>query len=226
MLLYADHNESLKIAVFVRGKSTDGLPESEKARIQSAQTVYSRLAEKAQLPFISIVFDDTIETISEVYLESSTAGGPIGNSISLQALTDVFKQAGLPAPNSSPDKAINKHASSAYHEWQRASLGNIKVTDVDLIRIDGARSLEVVELKRSYYSLDRWQPFRDDFTNFNLLEAFCERISAGLTIIYNQRITNPFSDDASRVSAFSYSSRGGASAIGVLRFEEFVSGKY
>lgn len=77
--------------------------------------------------------------------------------------------------------------SSDFYAWQRDTLGNITVSDFDLLQTDiNGLVTRVFELKRSFYELEYWKPFREDYKNFALLINVLRNTSINLNIIYNQ----------------------------------------
>ena len=226
IVAYADAGEVMRILAFVTGRSTDSANGDELTRLQSARRVAGRLANAANVPFADIWFDDTVDEIDSVRLN--------GTEINLTGLRRWFAGSGLPVNDSAPAKSINRQASSAYHDWQRAHLGTIKVTDIDLLRMDRTtdRIEAIYELKRSYIGLDQWKPFPDDFTNFNIASGLATAVGARFRIVYNvfhredRGTGRPRVDDASQVSTFSYSrSEGGTTRLlGTMNFEDFVAG--
>ena len=135
---------------------------------------------------------------------------------------------GLPVKSGACGKSVNDATSSAYHNWQRANLGSIKVTDIDLIRLnDQGMPVEAIELKRSYYPLKDWKPYSDDYVNFNLLHSVCQSAGMEMNIAYNVRQTKPtFFDNASRLTIFSYKNVNSPIKMGEYDFSEFVDRKY
>ena len=60
----------------------------------------------------------------------------------------------------------------------------------------------IIELKRSYYDLERWKPFTDDYRNFRLISNLCNMSNLGFKILYNQRIKTPFQDKIDKMKLF------------------------
>jgi hypothetical protein len=85
--------------------------------------------------------------------------------------------------------------------------------------------VEVLELKRSFISLETWRPYKADYTNFNVIANVCEPADVRFTIAYNVRTTNPTRDDPSQLSLFAYEPSK-VSPIGQLSFDDFAAGKY
>lgn len=215
MLIYGDGDSNPLACVFVHSVS---------AHLDSrASSVFNQIAVTAGLPFFEVGFDDSTSEIHDVQLAIN--GASMGN-ISLQELKKYFEKHGVPVNGSTTNKSVNSATSSAYHDWQRSNLGQITVSDIDLVRVStDDKPIEIIELKRSYYSLDRWQPFPADFKNFNLLKAVTNRCSCDLTIAYNVRTKEPFNDDASKLSLFSYE-RDLPKALGQVSFDQFVNNQY
>ena len=219
ILLYADSSAIVRVLAFVTGASTLKAEDLTLKRHSRARQTASMLAEAAGLKFTSIEFDDNAESIVNVKQD--------GNLRSLGELKKWFSAAGLPVSGAATTKAINKASSSAYHYWQRANLGAIKVSDLDLLRVDNSsgKVVDLYELKRSFISFSIWKPYTQDFPNFNVVANLAERIGSRFTIVYNIKEKGPtFRDDASRVSLFAYSRASGAHALGAVTFDDFVKG--
>lgn len=217
ILLYGDSTANVKLIAAVQGQSINNADSKTLSRIIDTQIKASELAETARIPFITIEFDDEAEVIDSAKVD--------GRAISLGELKNRFHKAGLPVTGGSTSKAINKAASSAYHEWQRTNLGAIKVSDIDLMRLDSKKNKvkEIYELKRSYIALEKWRPYPADFPNFDVIEYLISRVDVRFTILYNVRSTSPFHDDPSRVALFSYSHKGGPKSLGILSFDAFLA---
>ncbi|MFQ2513261.1 hypothetical protein ACK31D_15370 [Aeromonas caviae] len=161
------------------------------------------IASKAHLPMMKIKFCSSAKEINSV--DISKFGSPF-ETVSLIDLKNIFSGFGLPVSDSVLNKAINSAESSAYHSWQRESLGgNIVVADIDLVKVRSNGEIVILELKRSFYSLDRWSPYPEDYPNFFLLDKLSKLSCSQFFIVYNQRTTKPiFFDDPSRVSVFAF----------------------
>lgn len=222
MLIYGDEQANAKTMVFVLGTSIRTGDPVELERARQSCRLLRHLAEERGLPFHIIEFDDEAAEIVSVVLDKE--------SVSLERLKAIFEDTGLPVTRGSVGKAINSQKSSAYHQWQRDSLGAITVSDIDLVRMDTScsRPIEVVELKRSFKPVTQWKPYPQDFRNFDLIVDVISRIGAQFTIAYNYHVKTPdYVDDASTLSLFEYPSPSGAPRpLGVLPFNAFVSGDY
>jgi hypothetical protein len=218
ILLYSDSAASVKALVFVSGNSSHGLNSEADARLLAAEAVARKLAIAGGVPFATILFDDVAVEIDHVQLDTRL--------VTLSELKNWFFDKGLDVKTGSTGKAINSQESSAYHNWQRANLGAISVTDIDLIRLndDRKRVIQLIELKRSFYSLSKWSPYPADFSNFNAIESLASRVDAEFLIVYNVRYKNPWLDDASSLSIFSYSESGGPVSLGVKSINDFRIG--
>lgn len=220
VLLYGDGDGNPKLVVFASGRSTEDLSAAAGERLRRTLALAEHLAGRADLPFATIGFDDRAAEISEVSLNGTTVG--------LDELKAWFSKSGLAVQGHdgrAPLKAINDASSSAYHNWQRAALGRIVVTDIDLIRTDAGTGafISLYELKRSYLSLEDWTPFTADYPNFNMISGFTDMAKVDFQIVYNVRHKKPrFFDDASRLSVFSYSRATGPRRLAVISFDDFV----
>jgi hypothetical protein len=179
-------------------------------------------------PGIAIEFDDTETEISTVQLWKSIHDSTIVTA-TLEDLKRHFQTLGLAVSSTPIGKAINDKSSSAYHNWQRSSLGgSITVSDLDLIRLGPNEFIEVLELKRSFYPVESWQPYRDDFRNFQLISNLLNGTGIRFHIAYNQRVKTPYKDDASRISVFEF--RNGQPPttlkLGIYTIIEFLSGEH
>lgn len=218
ILLYSDSSASVKALVFVSGKSCHGVNSQADTRISAAEAAARKLAATGGIPFATILFDDLAVEIDHVQLDTRL--------VTLSELKNWFFDKGLDVKTGSTRKAINSRESSAYHNWQRANLGAISVTDIDLIRFDDERKqiIQLIELKRSFYSLSKWSPFPVDFPNFNAIESLASRVDADFLIVYNVRYKEPWRDDASSLSIFSYSESEGPRSLGVKSINDFRIG--
>lgn len=191
------------------------------------------IAKKMDIPVYKIIFDDSQDTsISEVAFSNSLDDE--GKMYWLSELKVIFKNVGLDITDDICDKYLNDSESSAYHRWQRNSLGNkITVSDIDLIRINknSKEPIEFIELKRSTANVLSWNPYSDDFINFNLIDTIAQQIKIPLTIIYNKMIkdkkTKVISEDIhDPVSIFSFSNNNFQVVKRNYNFHKFVCGTY
>ncbi len=216
-LIYSDNQNIPKALVLAWGRSW--------AIQKNLLTALQTISKKSGLPLVYVNFDDQATSILDVNF--GTLGHPPA-SLSLIDLKDRFKKMGLPVSTGVCGKSINDATSSAFHKWQRENLGSINATDIDLIRLDQENiPIEIIELKRSYYALDEWRPYPEDFVNFNLLLNVCDSADINLNIAYNVRQTKPkFNDDASRVAIFQYRNANSPVSNGEYDFDDFIKGVY
>jgi len=217
MLVYGDQNASPRALVLAFGSSWS---------IQKDVTrVAKKIAEKSGIPLLFVKFNDTADSIDKVGFGKP---GQQPRELTLDQLKDEFQKVGLPVKGGACGKSVNDATSSAYHNWQRSSLGSIKVTDIDLIRLSAeGEPIEAIELKRSFSPLQTWNPYPVDYVNFNLLLAVCKLSSMRMTIAYNVRQTKPvFNDDASKFALFSYLAANSPLRIGQFGYSDFLVGNY
>lgn len=217
MLIYGDQSATPKALVLAFGKSWS----VQKDIVKTARDISS----ESGTPLFFVKFDDAANSIDRV---DFARYGQQFCEITLDELKDEFEKMGLPVKSGICGKSVNDTVSSAYHKWQRNSLGAIKVTDIDLIRLNTeGKPIEAIELKRSFSPLQEWSPYPDDFVNFNLLLALCNKSAMKMTIAYNVRKTKPvFDDDASKFALFSYADVNSPKRIGQFSYNDFVAGSY
>lgn len=162
IMLYGNNQAIPKLLAFISevNNITLSMTENEK----HSKNVCEAIAEQLKLPFITVRFSNSDHNNVELYMSE----GKQTKIISYERLRDAFEYYSV-IPNGTPKKEVNQYTSSAYHNWQRANLGNIVVTDLDLIRFENKLINCIIELKRSKKSLDSWRPYPDDFSNFALI---------------------------------------------------------
>ena len=105
-------------------------------------------------------------------------------------------------------KSINDKSSSPYHDWQRRNMGDsVVVADIDLIRHDEGKLEEIIELKRSYIDIEKWEPYKQDYRNFLLISKLARKRNVNFYIVYNRRVKQPFFDDVSQLKIFEFDHR-------------------
>ena len=83
----------------------------------------------------------------------------------------------------------------------------------------------IYELKRSFFPLEQWEPYRRDYPNFRLLRRFADLAGMDLRIVYNQRTKQPFLDDVSCLRLFSFDlAQDRAADEGIVTLEDFCLG--
>lgn len=220
LLVYGNKSDSkAKVIVLAHGRSWEVDKEILK--------VLQKLSNKSGIEVVKVSFDDRENSnVSDIDFSDSLFGSSV--KISLSTLKDKLKSYGLDITDGQCDKYLNDSTSSAYHKWQRNSLGNkIIVTDMDLLRVnEQGDTTEIIELKRSYKTVQDWSPYTDDFKNFDLLETISGKINIPFYIVYNQRKSNPFQDIYAYVSIFGYKNKASTTINRGVSFDAFVSGDY
>ena len=204
MLIYGDSQCDPHLLVTASGVPQDEIYSELSKEEKRIHNRMIQLYKRTKIPSIFIRFAINTDSIDEVLLFNKEHKFV---PYTMDKLTEIFAHFGLPtAPykSSKTAKYLNDKTSSAYHKWQRDNLGrDLKVSDFDLLKVDKDGNIEeVYELKRSYYSLDRWKPFQDDYNNFRLLLKLLSKDNIKLKIVYNVRTKNPFFDDISKLKIF------------------------
>ncbi len=176
-LIYGDSKSDPKLFAFVK-KVNDlesKLSEEEVNQLEKAK----KIAENLSLPFIFICFQDNS---NELYVQRNNKK----EKVTFEGLKDIFSRFNLSNPGV-PFKPLNQYSSSLYHDWQRKNLGNITVSDLDLVKFDQDDIIEIIELKRSKKQLRYWTPYEDDFPNFKLIinAIFNSKRKINFSIYYN-----------------------------------------
>ena len=202
-LVYGDGNCIPRVLVLVIGSTNESYDAVFSEDEKTAFNLLNDLAAKTNLPIRVIKFntdDNDIEGVKIFNDLNSSA-----SKISMEELTQEFSLLGVPTSNSQTRKYLNDRTSSAYHKWQRSSLGSaITVSDIDLWKVNEQKDVEIIyELKRSYIPINRWQPYRDDYRNFQLISKLAQMANIEFDIAYNVRHKNPFRDDISTIKVFS-----------------------
>ena len=161
LLLYGDSNCVPKLLVIASKTNDIEAPYSVE---DSKDANNSYLVSKSlKLPFLFIRFSETSENVS-VW----DSGNRDWKVMHFDDLRNIFDGYEVVQPGT-PKKAINQYSSSIYQDWQRDSLGNITVTDLDLVKLNDKKVSTIYELKRSKVPLERWKPYSDDYPNFALI---------------------------------------------------------
>jgi hypothetical protein len=223
-LIYGDNNCDPKLLVLASGvdhkQYLNNLSQNEKEGLQ----LLKKVSEITQIPLRFVRFIIDSEEVDEV-ITFRNDEKPI--KVKMNQLKDLFHQEGLPVSDSATDKYLNDASSSAYHNWQRNSLGrDIKVSDFDLWKVDhNGKPIELYELKRSYYALDRWKPFSDDYSNFRLIHKVVAPVGIHFKIVYNVRTKNPWNDNISKLKIFEvdFDQEPPINQLGIIELSDFLS---
>ena len=201
-LVYGDNSCNPLLLIFASGVPNVELENPPSAQEVEAFNLLSTTAINAKLPIRYIRFASDVAEIETVRVSDASF---VYSSLTMPQLSEMFGSFGLPVSNTHTAKYLNDAISSAFHKWQRSSLGvALTVSDIDLWRLSNEGNPELVfELKRSYYDLPRWQPFTDDYRNFKLISTLCNLSGMQFKIIYNQRIKTPFADKIDKLKIFS-----------------------
>lgn len=200
-LVYGDSNCDPKLLVLASGVSGSGYRSELNSVEQEAFDVLEQISEKSGVPLRVVKFNIGVQEVSEVITYKK---GQPPLLVSMDNLRELFAADGVPVSNSPTRKYLNDASSSAYHNWQRASLGrDLKVSDFDLWKVNkSGKVIELYELKRSFISLEKWEPYRDDYNNFKLIDNVLRRTDVAFKIVYNVRSKNPWIDDVSSLKLF------------------------
>lgn len=202
LLVYGDECFVPKVLTVASG-SRLGVNTTDEERM--AVHVAGQIIQGTNIPvnFIRFDSDKPVETIQ--YWESKMK---CLSEISSEELKNRFARYGLKMNDIMTHKSINDRSSSPFHDWQRKNMGDsVVVADIDLVRYRNNVPVEIIELKRSYIELERWEPYPVDYKNFILLSKLSHARGLQFYIVYNKRIKTPFYDDVSRLKIFEFDDR-------------------
>lgn len=202
ILVYGDSNYEPKVVTVASGNPLNiVITEAEMKAVKVAR----QLVEGTDIGVNFVRFDPCKPINQVAYWNPGMARIPI---ISSEELKNRFRQYGLEMNEMSAHKSINDKSSSPYHDWQRAHMGDsVIVADIDLIRYQGEEIREIIELKRSYIDIEKWEPYKQDYKNFILLSKLARRRKLDFFIVYNHRTKTPFFDDVSKLKIFAFDHR-------------------
>lgn len=200
-LVYGDNKCRPLVLIFAVGvpmAQIDNLPDQNE---RDAFNLLNIVAVKSSIPIRYVRFAYDLTEVEDVRVSD---GSFTYSSLRMLELSSLFASFGLPVSDTKTAKYLNDKTSSAYHKWQRSSLGAaLTVSDIDLWRLSRTGNPETVyELKRSYIELNKWKPYTDDYRNFMLISNLCNKAELQFKIIYNQRIKTPFEDKIDRLKIF------------------------
>jgi hypothetical protein len=199
-LVYGNQIGDPKLLVFAFAYTDDWNSEKINQTVIKGYEVLLQLSLLSKLPILFIGFNQSQNMIDSVVISNDLKHF---NSKSLSELTQIFKSHGLPLQNTKTNKYLNDKTSSAYHKWQRDQLGkNLVVSDIDLWLMNDSKPFVIFELKRSIISLEKWKPYKDDYSNFILLTNLCQLAGIKFFILYNVREKNPTKDIIDRIKIF------------------------
>ena len=219
LLIYADSNLAIRALVNLREES--GAKSSKRSDL--ARAAVRKIAERGNVPWVTLKYQKGGQPLTEVEV---TLQGESPQNVTMAKLRNIFSELGIP-PVPGKAKPINSATSNPYHDWQQREFAGLKVSDLDLIRLNEGltEAVEVVELKRSFIPLDSWNPYPDDYNNFELVRKFVSPAEAKFTIAYNVRTKNPWKEHIENMALFDYSARH-STRIAKVSFNNFVDGSY
>lgn len=227
-LVYGDAESLPIILLLVTAGRATNLTVAPTPVEQRSLSVLSVLATRSDLPLFHLRFGFDIHEVYSVGWRPQSAGE--FQIMPLDQLAETYSGLGLPVRRGTTAKAVNDKPSSAYHNWQRGTLGsNVTVTDIDLWKLDRNRTpLAAFELKRSYKQVEKWTPYRRDYPNFRLLSNALNAARIPFYIAYNRRTKSPWNDDPSKIALFmvNFAKQPPIGPRDIVDFTEFTSRDY
>lgn len=221
-LVYGDNECNPLLLIFAIGVQGSEILNDLSKEENEAFELLKIVGQKANLPVKQIRFASDITEVEKIQVLNTNNEL---TELTMLELSELYKSFGLPVSDTATSKYLNDSTSSAYHNWQRSSLGrNLTVSDIDLWRVNNEGIPEIIfELKRSFYDLDKWKPFTDDYRNFQLISNLCNKSGIDFKLMYNQRIKEPFQDKIDRLKLFSvdFSKTPSIKEDGIISLVEF-----
>lgn len=99
-------------------------------------------------------------------------------------------------------KAVNKATSDWFHVWARTNLPQkyVRVNIDGLILDNEQRPSILLETKRSFYSVDSWQPYQADARNYYLQNLFATKSGLKFWTVYHKKGISV--NDKTRIALF------------------------
>ena len=89
-------------------------------------------------------------------------------------------------------KPVNRYTSSEFHDWVRGALpSRLVIQDIDAWALPIAdpnkgdfAPIALIELKRSYLTVEEWRPYRADLPNYSALLWLARAAGVPLYVVY------------------------------------------
>lgn len=175
LLLYGNAKSVPKILALVNKVDNIDINNMSTIEKENISLAY-KIAKQLKLPFICIRF-----MANSKWILVFEATFKRWEKITYDQLRDLFEKYGVVEPGTAK-KPVNQYTSSLYHDWQRENLGDVTVSDLDMVRYRENKIEKIVELKRSKIYIDSWKPFPQDYPNFALI----------INAIVNSQVKIPF----------------------------------
>lgn len=224
MLLYSDSDGRPILLCFVcRVDCEEELDRPVTAEECRAFRRFRCLADQTGLPLISLRFAEESEHPCKTFRFKAYGEGVPSRRISSAELLKRLKELGLPLRAAEAEKPVNDKPSSSFHLWQRIHMGSrVTATDLDLLRFHGDKVETLYELKRSYKSLDEWEPYPEDRANYRAGACFAGMLGVNYRVVYNVRHTRPeYYDDISRLKVYDMDRGWPGKCLGQFAVEDY-----
>ena len=200
ILVYGNRDCDPKVILLLSAYKNENYESKTLTPKESEIMIYTeQISHKSGVPFIYVRFNNDSEKLNEVKIMMNGRF----KSISLDEYVNVLIGFGIQKNSQSCKKPINSHASNLYHLWQVNCGLDITTSDIDLMRVNSELEItEVYELKRSFISIEKWEPYSADFNNFILLSKLFTRCGVSFYIMFNQYQKSPFKDDIEKVKLY------------------------
>lgn len=203
LMVYGNQQREAKLIIYLASLTNDEYLNNEISENDLKDLdVVKLLSLQTGVPYLYVGFEEKNDELQEVKVYENN------NLIylNLLELRNKYVNYGLPISSSSSRKEINSKYSNVYQKWQLQQGNGLVASDIDLLLVN--KKIECAfELKRSKISITRWEPYKEDFHNFELLSNLFIKGNIPFYIVYNHRQENPFRDCIEDLKLFSVDKR-------------------
>lgn len=145
-----------------------------------------QISRRADVPWIYVRFNVADKNMNEVMFMAKNKRLSL---INIEFYKNILEYFGLNLiDKDSQTKDFNTGGpSNIYQIWQMKISDTMISSDIDLFKIDADNEItDVYELKRSKIDIEKWEPFKADYHNFQLLNNLLIKANIKFHIVYNE----------------------------------------
>lgn len=149
-----------------------------------------QFSKRTNVPWIYVRFNVADKSMKEVMIMSENKRLSL---INVELYKNILEYFGLTlVDKNSQTKDFNTGGpSNIYQIWQMKISNTMISSDIDLFKVDDNNKItDVYELKRSKIDIEKWEPFKMDYHNFQLLTNLLIKANIKFHIVYNEYSQN------------------------------------
>jgi hypothetical protein len=203
IVVYGNREAEPKVLILLSGYSNNDYESNTLTTKESEMLIYTKqISNKSKVPFLYVRYNyDSKKLYSLKIMVSDKI-----NTVTMEEFVKILVGYGIQKNNRGSYKPINSKASNIYHLWQVNCGLDIITSDIDLMRVNSNLDItDVFELKRSFISIDKWEPFSNDYNNFILLSKLFNPCKIRFYLLFNQYYKAPYFDDINKLKVFKLS---------------------